>query len=48
MQPTARHILELALILAACRLGGIDLGVESAPRKGTIAALVDDTQQPRN
>ena len=33
MRPTTRHILELVLLLAACRLGGIDLNADSGHRK---------------
>jgi len=33
MRPTARHILELVLLLAACRLGGVDLNADSGHRK---------------
>ncbi|MCH2136276.1 MAG: hypothetical protein MK101_06795 [Phycisphaerales bacterium] len=37
MPATARHILELTLLIAACRLGGVELHGDSSYRKGTPA-----------
>ena len=47
MRPSARHILELVLLLAACRLGGVDLNAHSGHRKAqsTPAMLTSTLQQ---
>ena len=37
MHPSARHILELTLVLMACRLGGVDLHGDSGHRKAASA-----------
>ncbi len=37
MRPTARHILELTLVLMACRLGGVNLHGDSGYRKAACA-----------
>jgi hypothetical protein len=43
MRPTTRHILELVLLLGACRLGGVDLHADSGHRKAQqdIVAMID-------
>lgn len=47
MHPTARHILELMLVLVACRLGGVDLHGDSGYRKAsqTVTCAVDANPQ---
>lgn len=48
MYPTTRHILELTLVLIACRLGGVDLHGDSGYRKASSAVTFLATTNPRS
>ena len=39
MRPTHRHILELVLLLAVVRVGGIDLNNDASHRKAELSPL---------
>jgi hypothetical protein len=43
MRPTTRHILELVLLLAAGRLGGVDLNADSGHRKADSSPVMQMT-----